>query len=141
MAERFVGWLHDEAVLPGFDLVEAYDGDRLVGFAYGNTMAAGDWWGHAEDDGPADVRAAEKLVVQEWAVHPDARGAGIGHRLMTELLAGRREPWATLTVNPDATARGIYERMGWRQVGRTRAGRQSGMDILTYPIAHAAAAA
>lgn len=37
MAGRFAGWLRDEVKESGFDLVEARDGEQLVGFAYGTT--------------------------------------------------------------------------------------------------------
>src|SRR4051812_9592004 len=74
MADRFVSWLRDESREPGFDLVEARDGERLVGFAYGNAVDANWWWGHA--DTPAEL-GRDKFVVQEWAVLPNDRGSGV----------------------------------------------------------------
>jgi hypothetical protein len=56
--------------------------------------------------------------------------AGIGRRLLDELLAGRRQRWATLTVVPAADARAIYDRWGWRQVGSTRPGKMPGMAVM-----------
>src|SRR5207248_11309031 len=44
MADKFVGWNHEESGHAGLDLVAALDDDRLVGFAYGYTMTPGDWW-------------------------------------------------------------------------------------------------
>jgi ribosomal protein S18 acetylase RimI-like enzyme len=58
------------------------------------------------------------------AVHPDARGRGIATALVEEGLramgaAGVSE--VRLEVRPsNASARRVYERTGWREVGRTR---------------------
>src|SRR5262245_27839186 len=71
MGDKFMGWLNDESKLPGFSFVAAYDGDRLVGFAYGHTKPAGEWWHRADRPAPENVKAAEKFAVMEWAVLPD----------------------------------------------------------------------
>src|SRR6266496_2536959 len=42
----------EETTRPGFSLIAAEDSGRLVGAAYGWTMAAGKWWGRA-DQAPA----------------------------------------------------------------------------------------
>ncbi len=80
------------------------------------------------------MKAADKVAVIEWAVLPDRRGEGIGRRLLHELLAGRSEQWATLTVNPGADARAIYDRWGWRQVASTRPGRMPGMAVMVLEL-------
>ena len=80
------------------------------------------------------MKAADKLAVIEWAVLPDRRGAGVGRRLLDELLAGRREQWATLTVVPAADASVIYDRWGWRQVASTRPGRMPGMAVMLLEL-------
>jgi GNAT superfamily N-acetyltransferase len=137
MADEFLDRLAEESKRPGFSLVAACGGGRplgLVGFAYGYTMPAGEWWDGTDRPAPEEVKAADKLAVIEWAVLPDRRGAGIGRRLLDELLAGRREQWATLTVVPAADARVIYDRWGWRQVASTRPGRMPGMAVMLLEL-------
>ncbi len=130
MANKFVEWVNDESKLPGFRMVGAYDEDRLVGFAYGYTKVAGEWWSGTNMQISATVRSADKFAVMEWAVLPGERGKGIGRRLMEELLADRHEPYATLSVNPSADARAIYERWGWRYVASTKPGKMPSMDVM-----------
>jgi GNAT superfamily N-acetyltransferase len=137
LADEFLDRLAEESKRPGFSLVAACGCGRplgLVGFAYGYTMPAGEWWDGTDRPAPEEVKAADKLAVIEWAVLPDRRGAGIGRRLLDELLAGRREQWATLTVVPAADARVIYDRWGWRQVASTRPGRMPGMAVMLLEL-------
>jgi GNAT superfamily N-acetyltransferase len=135
MPDQFVAWLTREAELPGFDLVTARRGDEAIGFAYGFTMPAGQWWRNTDEPAPEAIRNAEKFAVMEWAVLPDHRGRGVGRSLMDDLLASRPEPWATLTVNPAAHAESIYLRWGWQRVATTRAGKMPAMNVLVRPIA------
>jgi len=134
MADEFLDRLGEESTLPGFSLVAAYGGGRLLGFAYGYTMPAGQWWDGTDRPAPEEVKAADKIAVIEWAVLPDRRGAGIGRRLLVELLAVRREQWATLTVNPAADARVVYDRWGWRHLASTRPGRMPGMAVMLLEL-------
>lgn len=134
MADEFLGRLAEESKRPGFGLVAAYDGGRLLGFAYGYTMPAGKWWHGTDCPAPDKVKTADKFAVIEWAVLPDQRGAGIGRRLLDELLADRRVRYATLAVNPAADARAIYERWGWRQVASTRPGKMPGMAVMLLEL-------
>ena len=138
LADEFLDQLAAESKRPGFSLVAACGGGRLLGFAYGYTMPAGEWWDGTDRPAPEEVKAADKLAVIEWAVLPDRRGAGVGRRLLDELLAGRREQWATLTVVPAAAARAIYDRWGWRQVASTRPGRMPGMAVMLLELPAAA---
>jgi GNAT superfamily N-acetyltransferase len=130
MADKFVEWVSADSKLPGFSMVGAYNEDRLVGFTYGYTKPPGDWWSGTNMPIPTTIKAAEKFAVMEWAVLPGERGKGIGRRLLEEILADRHEPYATLTVNPAADARTIYERLGWRHVASTRPGKMPGMDVM-----------
>ena len=134
LAEEFLDRLAEESKRPGFSLVAACGCGRLVGFAYGYTMPAGEWWDGTDRPAPEEVKAADKLAVIEWAVLPERRGAGVGRRLLDELLTGRRERWATLTVVPAADARVIYDRWGWRQVASTRPGRMPGMAVMLLEL-------
>ena len=137
MAERFAGWLREEVRRPGFDLVAAVQGGQPVGFAYGYRMPAGQWWRRTDRPAPEEVKAAEKFAVMEWAVLPDHRGKGVGRHLMNELLRNRPEPWLTLTVNPAAAARTIYQRWGWHHVASTRPGQMPGMHIMLLDLSRA----
>ena len=130
LADEFLERLAEDSRRPGFSLVAACGGGKLLGFAYGYTMPAGEWWDGTDRPAPEQVQAADKLAVIEWAVLPDRRRAGIGRRLLGGLLAGRRERWATLTVVPAADARAVYDRWGWRQVGSTRPGKMPGMAVM-----------
>ena len=103
-----------EAARPGFDLVEARDGDRLVGFAYGNTMAAGDWWGRAEESAPDGVGQRRRSL---------SRSGRCTRRL------GRRDRAAShgRTAGGPSRADGDTDSQPrWRRIGRTRPGPAAG---------------
>jgi GNAT superfamily N-acetyltransferase len=134
MADKFVGWVQEESQHAGFDLIVAYEADRLVGFAYGYTMPPGEWWHGVDRPAPEHIKAAAKFAVMEWAVLPGRRGKGNGRRLMDDLLTNRQEPYATLTVNPAAIARTLYERWGWRYVASTRPAKMPGMDVMVLEL-------
>jgi hypothetical protein len=101
LADEFVDRLAEDSRRPGFSLVAACGGGKLLGFAYGSTMPAGEWWDGTDGPAPEEAKAADKLAVIEWAVLPDRRGA-----------------------------RAVYERWGWRQVGSTRPGKMPGMAVM-----------
>jgi GNAT superfamily N-acetyltransferase len=134
--DRFRAGLPQEAARPGFTLVVALDDGKLVGAAYGWTMPAGTWWSRADRPPPGDLATVEKLAVMEWIVHPDRRGEGVGLELMRRLLTGRPEGHATLASDPRSAARGMYERAGWRQVGRSTLPWDGGpaMDLLVLEL-------
>ena len=80
----------------------------------------------AEDDsGPAGFAFAtalkgERSHVTDIYVRPDARGKGLGTRLMAEVAAGARElgaTWVSLNVlTSNRPARTFYERLGFEDV-------------------------
>jgi GNAT superfamily N-acetyltransferase len=100
----------------------------------GYTQPPGEWWRGTDNPAPESIKAREKLAVMEWAVLPDQRGSGVGRRLLDELLTNRSEPYATLTVNPAANARIIYEHWGWRHVASTRPDKMPGMDVMVREL-------
>lgn len=110
-----------QASRDGFTLITAHDGGQLAGFSFGLPFEAGSWWaGIVEPGPPAELVEAEKFAVIELVVAPSHRGRGLSTRLLGELLAGRTEPYAMLLAHPQAPARAMYERWGWRQVGTNR---------------------
>lgn len=104
---------------PGFTMVVAWCERTPVGFAYGYTIPKGAWRWPTDQPTPPELAAVPKFTVMEWAVLPECRGQGIGRTLMHALLATRPERWSVLTVHPDAEARVIYERAGWRHIAST----------------------
>jgi ribosomal protein S18 acetylase RimI-like enzyme len=131
---RFAEALPAQLNKPGFELTRAVDGRGLIGAAYGWTMAAGRWFSRAVQDPPLEIKDAAKLAVMEWIVHPAYRRQGIGDRLIRLLLADRTEPWAVLSSDPRSDARGMYERAGWQQCGRSVLPWGPPMDLLALPL-------
>lgn len=107
----------------GFRLARARTAEGLVGFAYGYTGERGQWWSD---------RAAEALgpdVAAEWigghfelvsiGLVPEARGAGLGGRLLSAVTADLPHERWTLMTTADGTdpARRLYARHGWSVIG------------------------
>jgi len=98
--------------------VGAFDGERLVGIAYGYRGAPGQWW-HDQ------VRAAlspddavrwldGSFEVCEFHVRPTHQGTGLGRQLLAELLARTDARTAVLTTpDLDTRARRFYRAGGW----------------------------
>jgi ribosomal protein S18 acetylase RimI-like enzyme len=111
------------SVRDGFRLARAYDGDALVGFAYGYTGERGQWW----TDNALTVLDPE--VAQSWlgghfelvsiGVLPAARCGGIGRGLMHTLLGGLPHQRLLLmtSADPGDPARRLYASEGWRVLG------------------------
>ncbi|PYC63850.1 GNAT family N-acetyltransferase [Streptomyces tateyamensis] len=110
---------------PGFGLVLGYDGGVPVGYAYGNTVEAGDrYWQRLADPLPAGYADAPVLAIKEVGVRTPWRGAGTARRIHDELLVGRPEGRVMLMVNPLAgggKVLGVYESWGYRAVNSQRA--------------------
>jgi ribosomal protein S18 acetylase RimI-like enzyme len=110
-------------VRDGFRLARGYDGDALVGFAYGYTGLPGQWW----TDNARRVLAPE--VADAWlgghfelvslGVLEGARRAGIGRGLMHAVVDGLEHDRLLLMTTSDATdpARRLYASQGWRVIG------------------------
>jgi ribosomal protein S18 acetylase RimI-like enzyme len=107
----------------GFRLARAYDGGRLVGFAYGYTGERGQWW----TDQAATV--LDPQVALEWlgghfelvsiGVLTETRGTGVGSALLRTLTDGLPHERRLLMTTADAEdpARRLYAAQGWEVVG------------------------
>lgn len=104
----------------GFHFVGALDNhqEQLVGFAYGYTSTAGQWWyEHVKQALPmlaASHWLENSFQLVEIAVDPKAQGQGIGGRLHDHLLGGRPQARAVLSTLQAATrAEHLYRTRGW----------------------------
>ena len=107
----------------GFRVARAYEGDVLVGFAYGYTGDKGQWW---TDNA---LEALTPDIAQAWlgghfelvslGVRESARGAGIGRQLLRTLLDGLPHQRSVLMTSSDASdpARLLYQSEGWHVLG------------------------
>jgi GNAT superfamily N-acetyltransferase len=126
----------------GWELVAAWAGDDLAGYAYGFPLQQGTgWWrGLLTGVDPAAIEetGARTFALSELLVRAPWRGRGLGHALHDELLTRRREERATLLVEQDnETALAAYARWGWEEFGKLRpswAGAPE-LDALILPLA------
>jgi GNAT superfamily N-acetyltransferase len=110
---------------PGFALAEARHGGYLVGYAAGMPLRAStSWWKDVTSPLPDDLtaeRPGRTFALTTLLVRAAWRKQGIGAELHRQILAGRPEERATLTVSPGATAaQRALRTWGWRKVARTR---------------------
>jgi GNAT superfamily N-acetyltransferase len=108
-----------------FGIVTAQADNELVGFAYGHTLRPDTkWWDGFITPVPEEVTTesgGRTFALIDFAVAEGWRRHGIGRQLHDTLLVSRQESRATLAVEPVAhEARAVYERWGWRVVGRLR---------------------
>src|SRR6266508_3369335 len=100
-ASYYAGLVGDQACL----LAVARDGDRVVGHLVGKLV------------GPDSIRLARFAVLESMRVQPDARGTGVGSRLVEEFFAwARRHEAAQASVTAYAANDGagrFYARDGF----------------------------
>jgi GNAT superfamily N-acetyltransferase len=107
----------------GFRLALAYDGDALVGFAYGYTGERGQWWTDRAfevlDQGTAESWLGGHFELVSIGVLDGARGRGLGRTLMRRLTEGLpHDRWLLMTTtDPTDPARRLYAADGWEVVG------------------------
>lgn len=110
-------------VREGFRLARAYDGDALVGFAYGYTGESGQWWtDHAREVLPPEVADAwlgGHFELVSLGVVERARRAGFGRGLMHAVTHGLHHDRLLLMTTSDDSdpARRLYASEGWRVIG------------------------
>jgi len=103
----------------GFEAVGAFDpAGVLIGFGYGYTTRAGQWWYDQVSD------ALGRTVTRQWLrdtfelcefhVRPDQQGVGVGRILLRTLLAGVAHPRVVLsTPDGDTRAFRLYRSEGF----------------------------
>ncbi|WP_425557721.1 GNAT family N-acetyltransferase [Kitasatospora cystarginea] len=118
--EAFAERLDRHVTEPGFGLVLGYDGEAPVGYAYGNTIDAGDrYWKRMAEPLPDGYTDTPVLAIKEIGVRTPWRGTGTARRIHDELLAHRTEDRVTLMVNPlagDGKVQALYESWGYQPV-------------------------
>ncbi|MFI0451796.1 GNAT family N-acetyltransferase [Actinomadura sp. 6N118] len=116
-AERGLGYA-------GFELVTAWAGGALVGFAFGYSIPEGNtrWWQGLQPEPPAGFTVetgTRTFILTEIEIRQSWQSQGIGKRIHDELLSGRLEERATLATNPTAAkAQALYEAWGWERIGQ-----------------------
>ncbi|MFJ8859739.1 GNAT family N-acetyltransferase [Streptomyces sp. NPDC102451] len=137
---QYVERLAADAVRPGFTAALALDEGTVSGFATAWTtpgaFPTGRSYGHvAEALGPDRVEGwlCGALEVDELAVAPDARGAGLGAALLSAVTGAAPDGrcWLLTSVHAEATLR-FYRRAGWHQVPVPVPGR-AGLVVLLGP--------
>jgi ribosomal protein S18 acetylase RimI-like enzyme len=110
---------------PGYELVTARDGRRLIGFAYGYRVTpASTWWDHLQPRPPDDFLEEDgnrTFAVNDMVVALDWQRRGIALAMHDELRASHPGMRFTLTVRPDnVPARTAYLRWGYRVIGQAQ---------------------
>ncbi len=99
-------------------LAREASGGRILGFSYGYSGEAGQWW-HDVVAGAMRQELVESWLnggfeLAELAVLPDVQGRGLGGRLHDTLLDGQTNRTALLsTIEHDTPALHLYRKRGW----------------------------
>ncbi|MGW8557649.1 N-acetyltransferase family protein [Streptomyces tubercidicus] len=101
---------------PEFSCVIAYDGEEVVGFAYGAPGTEGrEWWREHLDAAPEKSRTfhfSELMVRERW------RKTGTSERLHRALMNAKGADLAVLLVDvTHPKVQALYESWGYRKVG------------------------
>ena len=139
--DRYRRQLASHMKASGWDLVAAYQGDELVGYAYGFPLQPDTgWWNgllttlpdhEITETGHRTFALSELMVRVVW------RGRGIGRALHDRLLSARREVRATLLVEPDNfDAKARYSQWGWTELARLRPSWEAApvLEALVLPL-------
>ena len=107
----------------GFRLARAYEGNTLVGFAYGYTGERGQWWTDRAlqvlPDAVGGAWLGGHFELVSLGVLPAARSRGIGRALLRRLTADLPHDRRVLMATADAAdpARRLYESEDWHPIG------------------------
>jgi GNAT superfamily N-acetyltransferase len=115
--QAFIERTTRQAKADGFALLTGRVAGELAGYTFGRPQAPGHWPpGQCDPVPPAVFVQSERFFVVELIVRRPFRGRGYARELMNGLLAGRPEPFAALTADPDGFPRDMYLRWGWQEV-------------------------
>lgn len=119
--ERFASHMRT----PGFVLVTAHEGDRLIGYVYGSPLPHGTrWWNNTIEPVSSEMTREDgkrTLGINELHVRTEWRRRGIARSLHDEYLRDRGAQRATLTVDPSNTvALAVYRSWGWHTIGQVK---------------------
>ncbi|MEU9174916.1 GNAT family N-acetyltransferase [Streptomyces sp. NPDC048420] len=120
--ERFGRGLDGWSSRPGWTCTVAYDGDQVVGYAYGAPLPEGAvWWRGLLTPVPEHVvreTGTRTYAISELMVRVPWRKTGVSRRLHDELLDNRKEGRATLLVRSShPKVKALYESWGWKALG------------------------
>ncbi|MBF9066935.1 GNAT family N-acetyltransferase [Streptacidiphilus sp. NEAU-YB345] len=106
----------------GFRAAVAFDGDRVVGMAYGYPLSASTgWWDTLVEHVAAELRLEDgtrTFGLFELAVRPSWRRQGVATAMHRRLVAGLPNERVMLNTRPEATAaQAAYRAWGYRRVG------------------------
>ena len=140
-AAAFAGRLRVQRRQPGFALAEARHGGYLVGYATGMPLRLStSWWRDLTTPLPDEFTAehpGRTFALTDLLVRAPWRRQGIARDLHEEILRGRGEERATVTLLPAATAaQGAFRKWGWHKVARTRDPRPGSpvLDVLVIAL-------
>jgi GNAT superfamily N-acetyltransferase len=115
--------------LPESELIVAETGGRIIGTVTFYPVYAG-----MAEAGSRTARAGFRLL----AVHPEARGHGVGRRLVEECIRRARQRGAAVLVLHTAemmtVAKGLYERMGFVRAPELDIVPAPGVVIMGYRL-------
>ncbi len=104
-----------------FDLVAAWEGEQMVGYAFGSPRESIDLWEDICAIFPDPRPYGPVYIFREFAVLPNRQRQGYGRAIHDELLKTRSEQAAHLLVRPDnVAAQAAYRSWGWVKVGTHR---------------------
>ncbi|MGW2868721.1 GNAT family N-acetyltransferase [Kitasatospora sp. NPDC001225] len=120
--ERAFRRFRSQARRRGFRAAIAFDGDSVVGMAYGYPLSADTgWWDTLVDPVPGDLRLEDgrrTFGLFELAVRPRWRRQGIATRMHRVLIDGIDNVRVMLNTQPEATAaQASYRAWGYTRVG------------------------
>jgi RimJ/RimL family protein N-acetyltransferase len=121
--ERFLERLERYRAAPGYALVVAREGERMIGFVYGYVLQPGGrWWSKVQPALPEEFMTetgSRTFAVNDMVVALDRQRQHIATAMHQQVLANHPDMRFTLTVKPDnVPAQAAYRRWGYRAVGR-----------------------